>query len=311
MKLDSLGFLGSHLDINADSDTPTVAVLLATHHPDDYITEQIQSIRGQNGVTLKIYWGDYESSESNLQRVRALLKGLDYQEFRVGKPGPAANFFTLLERCSENFIAFSDQDDIWYPNKLISQVEILKKDPQTPALVHSNSQLLVKGAITNKSILCNGHAFHDLAFTNCCQGCTMMINRAARDVIVRHIPEDVIWHDWWIALVVSLTGRIHFSSNAEVLYRLHSKNHTGMPTTRERIRGAFNRDPGVASRQIRTCLDYYGNREYTSSKEIKLINNLISPSQAIRLVASLRDHKRRRKITEDILRRVMNTLRQP
>ena len=75
---------------------PVVDVLLATHNPTEFVIEQIDSIKSQVGVKTKIYWGDYGSSKQAKEFVRNLLTDMDFMEFQVQNPGPAENFFYLL-----------------------------------------------------------------------------------------------------------------------------------------------------------------------------------------------------------------------
>jgi hypothetical protein len=57
-------------------------------------------------------------------------------------------------------------------------------------------------------------------------GCTMIINKALRDITLP-IPEGVMMHDWWIALVASSFGVIDHLPQTTVLYRQHGSNVEG------------------------------------------------------------------------------------
>ena len=143
--------------------TPLVAVLLATNNPSDYIEDQIESIRLQKNVRTIIYWGDYKSSTHTKEKVKKLLAGFEYREYEILESGPAANFFFLLEQSKEEYIAFADQDDVWLPNKLANQVQLLQKSSEIPSLAHSNSEVLLGDKRLSKLSHCKNHDFFSLA----------------------------------------------------------------------------------------------------------------------------------------------------
>ena len=290
---------------------PKVAVLLATHNPNNFIKEQISSIASQESVSIKIYWGDYKSDQAAKSMVRNLLAPLDFVEIEINEPGPAANFFSLLMASQEEYIAFADQDDVWLPMKLINQVRILEPNSAIPSLVHSNSALLVNNKITKKASLCSKHDFESLAFTNCCQGCTLMINGAARRIIVSELPQKILWHDWWIALAISLAGKIYFSEDTDTLYRLHDANLVGIPSFSRKIRNNLSRRPGVASNQINEAIARFNVQNMVNNEQLKAIQNLISKRRFIRLKAAFVDRKRRSNLAEDLLRRILVVVRMP
>jgi hypothetical protein len=56
-------------------------------------------------------------------------------------------------------------------------------------------------------------------------GCTAMLNRSLVELI-GSIPQDAIYHDWWIALVASAFGDIVPVKEHLVLWRRHGSNET-------------------------------------------------------------------------------------
>jgi glycosyltransferase involved in cell wall biosynthesis len=290
---------------------PLVAVLLATHNPNSFLAEQIDSIRQQIGVDVRIYWGDFGSSEKTKNYIRSLLFGMNYLEFVIKEPGPAANFFFLLSHTKEDFISFCDQDDVWISNKLINQVRSIESYTEIPTLTHSNSQLLVNGEIRQKKSICMGHEFKSLMFTNCCQGCTLMINKKAQQILLANLPSNVVWHDWWIAMVVSATGKILFTNDVQVLYRIHPGNTIGIPKINKRFINFLRRPEGLISQQLLNALERYNSFLDLTSKEIRLVNSLTSTSAMQRLRACMVDRKRRITVLDDLMRRFAWILRRP
>ncbi len=57
-------------------------------------------------------------------------------------------------------------------------------------------------------------------------GCTATMNRALRDKALP-IPNNVMMHDWWLALVATAFGQIGSVPQSTMLYRQHGMNDTG------------------------------------------------------------------------------------
>jgi len=290
---------------------PTVAVLLATHNPSSYLAEQIESIRNQEKVTIRLYWGDYASPEVTKNQIRDLLKGIDFLEFDITMPGPAENFFFLMRQTDEKYLAFSDQDDIWLSRKLINQVKLLEPYDSEPALTHSTPEILKDKKKIKQKPRCFSHSFEFLAVSNCCQGCTIMINKKAKEIVLASLPPRIIWHDWWIGLVISLKGKILLSEEVEVLYRVHDSNTIGIPSFRRKITNFLNNQSSPITYQIIQSLNRFVGTSYAENPIFRKLVAICSAGFATRLIANLTDVRRRNSMGKDILRRVSWTLRKP
>ena len=97
-----------------------VLVLMATHNGIRWVAEQVVSIRAQEGVEVTILASDDASNDGTFEYLNANpnVKVLPER----GPYGTAGkNFFNLLLRTDfsdYDFVAFADQDDIWYAHKL-------------------------------------------------------------------------------------------------------------------------------------------------------------------------------------------------
>ena len=294
-----------------DSAVPVVAVLLATSAPTEHIKEQIQSIKLQENVRTVIYWGDYGSSKITKENVRKLLKGTDYKEYDIRESGPAPNFFFLLKQSTEKYVAFADQDDVWLPNKLTKQVNRLQIFSGIPSLVHSNSELLMRNRRVSKSSLCKKHDFFSLAITNCCQGCTLMINDSARKKILSSLPPDIVWHDWWIGLVVSLTGCIFLADETEVLYRIHQGNTIGIPGTWKRIRNYLTRPSGLIAYQVEQAINRFDLESKLPKEDCALLRDMTSPNRMKRLKSNIKYLRQEGGNINELLHRIAWIVRRP
>ena len=298
-----------------DSNLPVVAILLATHNPTETIEEQLDSIFAQESVKVKIYWGDDRSTKESKQYVRKLLAGKDYVEIKDTGVGATKNFLHLLRFPTEEYIAFSDQDDIWMPEKLIQHVNLIKDSSDLPALSHSNSMILKNGKTSKKKSVCQDHTFYQLSWQNCVQGCTIMLNSKAQQLLNGMPQNFVLAHDWWAAQAISLYGEILFNENVDLLYRIHTTNEVGLPSTLERIKRSLSRVPGVQSKQALEILGHEGYVDNSKLEEIEKLRKywrgIYSGSQLSRLKMALKGKKARKSALEDLWRRIILVFRVP
>jgi glycosyltransferase involved in cell wall biosynthesis len=291
------------------SELPEVAVLLATHNPTETLEEQINSIYAQKSVKVKIYWGDDRSTEETKEYVRKLLAGKNYVEIKDTGVGATKNFLYLLRFPTEDYIAFSDQDDIWLPEKLAQHVSLIKDSSDLPALSHSNSMVLKNGKTSKKKSVCQDHTFYQLSWQNCVQGCTTLLNSKAQQLLNSMPQNYVLAHDWWAAQVISLYGKIFFNENVDLLYRIHSENEVGLPGTAARIKRSLSRSPNVQSQQALEILGHVSTSPALNLFEVAAMQGyweqISSSSRLLRLKIALTGKKARKSQLEDFWRRLV------
>ena len=109
--------------MNINLEKPKIAVLLATYNGSFFIEKQIESILSQENVDVSIIVNDDFSSDDTYEILCQMSKkNTNIKLFPQKKFGtPTKNFHYLLgskEFLNFDYIAFSDQDDIWFPDKL-------------------------------------------------------------------------------------------------------------------------------------------------------------------------------------------------
>ena len=118
-----------------------VAVLMSTYNGEKFLREQIESLFAQVGVDLTVYVRDDGSSDGTLE----ILRRYESEKFIVtvgNNLGPANSFMELLYSVPDtyDYYAFSDQDDIWAPDKLSAGIQMLE---EKGALLYGCNQMLV------------------------------------------------------------------------------------------------------------------------------------------------------------------------
>jgi hypothetical protein len=129
------------------------------------------------------------------------------------------------------YFAFSDQDDVWLPEKLSHGVIALQAWPSLTPSIYFCGRVVTDHALV--PLHCPPaprqiQNFPAPLIQNLIPGCCMVLNRAAAALIAGCPAPDGTWHDWWSCLLVSANnGRIIAGEFPDVLYRQHAGNLVG------------------------------------------------------------------------------------
>src|SRR5437868_15054123 len=98
---------------------PLISIVLCSYNGERFIKEQIDSILHQTYPNIELIISD-DASTDETARILKEYKGdqkikLFFQDENVGA---TKNFEFAIKQVRGEFIAFSDQDDIWLPQKL-------------------------------------------------------------------------------------------------------------------------------------------------------------------------------------------------
>lgn len=212
----------------------SVQILLSTYNGELYIREQVDSLLAQTYRDIQILIRDDGSTD----QTRTILEQYSqYQNIDVrfeGNIGVIPSFFRLLEEASDDagYVAFCDQDDYWHANKIEIAIQRLEKiDSAIPAMYCGRVELVNEDLqhIGLYPLHKRGPSFENAIVQNIATGCTIVMNQAARNLILRHLPDmnKVVMHDWWFYLVVSAFGVVIYDPNPTMLYRQHTNNTMG------------------------------------------------------------------------------------
>lgn len=147
---------------------------------------------------------------------------------------PAKSFWNLLQNAPESdYYAFSDQDDVWMKDKLSVATDTMKDYNNVPCLYFSAKRLVDKDlnfiADTKDNFkLTLGEAM----IYNPVTGCTMVINKTLRDILLSADPDLPSLHDSWIyRTCLAVGGKVIYDPTPHIMYRQHGNNvvgHVGM-----------------------------------------------------------------------------------
>lgn len=216
------------------SDNTKVSIALATYNGARFISEQLESIANQTYLPYEIVVCDDASADATVEIIEAFSTGLPitvrvYRNVRT--LGYVENFEKAILHCRGDIVVLSDQDDVWFPNKLKRIVEEFNRDDACGLVFHdaevvdANQKplgytLRSRGKMPNVN---NEEIVSVLLKQRSVKGCTMAF-RSSLIKYVRPIAEQGWGHDNWILFVLGMIAKVRVINEPLMYYRSHSDN---------------------------------------------------------------------------------------
>lgn len=219
-----------------ENKNPTVAVVVATYNGATYLRQQLESIVQQTYKPSQIIIVDDDSLDDTIAIARAFAA--HHPEVMVvqneTRLGYIKNFEKGMLIATASYVALSDQDDIWMPNKL----ETLLANIGDQMLAYSDSELIdANGQLLNQkmSSIKNQLAYHTpimYAIGAWAPGHAMLFKK---ELVDKAVPfPALVTHDFWLGFVATCYSRVVYVNEPLVHYRQHTQNAIGADTTKNK-----------------------------------------------------------------------------
>lgn len=220
-----------------------VNILMSTYNGEKFVAEQVESIQKQtytdwyllirdDGSTDKTceILADFVSTDSRIKLIRAENVGVIKSFHELVKNNLDADFYF-----------FADQDDYWLPEKLTAMLdEANKHDNRKPIMYYSDLKVTDKALkVTSQSMIrsqsdhANTRLVQELTENTVTGGASMINHELAQ---LWQTTNDVIMHDWYLALVAAALGELIYIDQPTHLYRQHDTNVLGARTFSKRLK---------------------------------------------------------------------------
>lgn len=206
-------------DIRTDADT--IAICMATYNGDRYLREQIDSIISQTYTDWVLFIHDDASTDTTGAIIDTFVDSYPDKIVRIAdgevKGGTSSsNFLGILHWVSKrfdfNYYMFSDQDDVWLPEKIsMSMAAMSASEKKTGQLENSDIKIGNRNRIRYLPVLIHtdlkvtdsqmnviGESFfkyraldpdtkdiNHLLVQNNATGCTFLWNKALNDILMK------------------------------------------------------------------------------------------------------------------------------
>ena len=229
-----------------------IDILMAVYNGEKYLAQQIGSVLSQSETDWHLYINDDCSSDNSFDIASEYAAKhpdrITVSRNAVPSGSACGNFMGMLKNSKSEYVMFSDQDDVWLPDKIKLTLEKMKELERsygsTPLLVHTelsvtDSELNVSAPSFTRyqGLKPQYNSLNRLLCQNNVTGCTVMINMSLADIVKNAPADKMLMHDWWIALAAAAFGHIGFVKTPLIMYRQHEKNQLGAVNNRS-LRGA-------------------------------------------------------------------------
>ena len=247
-----------------------IQILLSTYNGEQYLRQQLDSYLAMEHfdrccVLIR--------DDGSTDRTRDILRQYEErEEFQVvyGKNmGVIDSYQWLLKNSNSScsYFAFSDQDDVWLPDKLTTALKQLELYSPEEIILFASCSCVTDAKLNpiDKTLEpIRGVSFFNAMVQNVLPGHTQIFSRALRNCLAKGGLENAESVDWWVYLTASALGTILFSPLCTVLHRQHGNNAVGyrqsfLEKFSRRLRYIRQGKGGAISRQIAAFYALYGD----------------------------------------------------
>ncbi len=216
-----------------------ISIAMATYNGERFLQEQLDSLAAQTHLPCELVVGDDGSIDGTLNILERFAAKAPFPVHIHRNPtnlGYGENFLQTASRCTGDWIAFCDQDDVWLHQKLARACNIRNRNPKIGLIVHelvACDQELRPISMHVNGILVSHRRGTLKGVHRVFAGCSMVFDKSLLDTTSwKHRPHFAdlnkqLPHDSWIGLLAYASCGQFFERKPLVLYRRHESAVTG------------------------------------------------------------------------------------
>ncbi len=228
------------------------SVAMCTFNGARYLPAQLDSIAAQKRPPDELVACDDASTDGSQEILRRFAVQAPFPVrlyCNSENAGVTANFESAIQRCEGDWIALSDQDDVWHPSKL-ELLEAALAGAEPVGAVFTDADVVdetlrplgyslwdaIEFDRRRRGLARAGRLLDVLLWRNVVTGATLAFRAEQRHLI---LPIPAAWmHDAWLALILAATVRVVPLASRTIQYRQHVHNRIGAqrPTLSARLR---------------------------------------------------------------------------
>jgi glycosyltransferase involved in cell wall biosynthesis len=232
--------------------TPEISVVVATYNGERFLAEQLRSVLDQTFRDFEVVMVDDGSSDQTVAIAETLFQEAGFSGYRILRNESNAGIVAAFERCVKEsrgaYIAFCDQDDIWYPEKLMKLLDLIRGG--TAKVVYAPSLKIEEDGEPSGILIAPGidkNPFRRF-LVNRARGASMMADAEWIRRKLPFSPNDL--HDKWIIFNALAEDKVAYLTEPLDQYRLHEGNVVGDSfhfRSRENLIAKLDRQSGFYS----------------------------------------------------------------
>ncbi len=207
-------------------DHPLVSVAMCTYNGDKYLQSQLDSIINQSYTNLEIIIVDDGSTDETMKIIQFNAEKEGRIKFYANDHnlGYNKNFEKAFGLCTAEYIAISDQDDVWELNKIETMMSNWHNES---SFIYSlsgsfNGEEFSKRKPAPNVLYKQITDVHHLVFNSPVHGHACIFKKELLSKCTP-FPKD-IFYDWWMSMHAALIGNIGCIPQTLTWHRIHPKN---------------------------------------------------------------------------------------
>lgn len=201
------------------------SIVMTVYNGEKYLKKQIESFLRQTVCPNEIIISD-DCSSDNTMNILESYRNHNNINFKIYKNeqnlGFTKNFENAISKSTGDIIFLSDQDDVWYDNKIETIINTYKKNPEINLIIHDAdlvNESLEKTNLSAISQILSGFSDTDVFIT----GALTSFNKALMRYFMP-FPKNLVGHDGYIHYVArNLKTRLVIHDKLQMIRR-HSNN---------------------------------------------------------------------------------------
>jgi len=218
-----------------------ISIAMAAYNGGRYLKDQLDSFVDQERQPDELVISDDGSTDDTVA-VAETFKGVAPFPVKVlksaGGLGFAGNFCQALGAATGDLVFLSDQDDVWFPNKLRIVEDVARQHPEYLAILNdcilTDADLNPVGMTKMQQLKSGGMSLDHLVM-----GCCAAVRKDLLDLALP-VPLGYPAHDNWLIKIAGGMGRKKVVEAALQFYRRHGANSS--PFIANRLRKVRHHD---------------------------------------------------------------------
>ena len=259
----------------SDTARPLVSAIVLCYNQSRYVRETLASVKAQTYPAVQLILVDDCSADDSVPVIERWLRetGTECEFIRHRQnQGICKSLNEALTVARGKYISMTAADDLWLPDKLARQVEIMDSESDHVGVLYSDAfQIDERGQLLPEMFIAahrklpempQGRILDTLLVDNFIPGMTALIRRSCYDRIGLY-DETLPWEDWDMWLRIARRYSFLFSPAPSAKYRVHDKSLT------------HSNQPIMAKGGLKIILKQFAMGDLTGAQKTMLVSRVL------------------------------------
>ena len=220
------------------ADKPLVSMIVLCYNQSRFVVETLESVKAQTYKPTELIILDDCSSDESVAVIENWLRknGVVCTFIRHQKnQGICKSMNDAIAAATGKYLSMIASDDVWLPDKIVRQVEIMESQPDDVGVLYSDAFQIDQHGHTLPGLLIETHwklrempqgqTLDTLLRGNFIPGLTTLIRRSCYDKVGLY-DENLPWEDWDMWMRIARHYSFAYSPTPSAKYRLHEKSYS-------------------------------------------------------------------------------------